>query len=173
MTRIVPGEQSSHRHAHSRQDEFIYVLEGEVTLETNSGQQILSAAMCAGFPAGTGDGHRFINHSSADTVLLVVGDRTANDEVTYPDIDMRLEPLPDGTRRFTARTGRPICLCSARRRTVAGTQYSAFMLIVSKLIEARRIAQNAPPSHEGDRTRRGRSCRRRWHHSGCRAYPPE
>jgi uncharacterized cupin superfamily protein len=107
MTRIVPGEQSSHRHAHSRQDEFIYVLEGEVTLETNSGQQILSAAMCAGFPAGTGDGHRFINHSSADTVLLVVGDRTANDEVTYPDIDMRLEPLPDGTRRFTRKDGTP------------------------------------------------------------------
>ena len=50
MTRIVPGGQSSHRYAHSRQDEFIYVLEGEVTLETNSGQQILSAGMCAGFP---------------------------------------------------------------------------------------------------------------------------
>ena len=49
MTRIVPGGQSSHRHAHSRQDEFIYVLEGEVTLETNSGQQILSAGMCAAF----------------------------------------------------------------------------------------------------------------------------
>src|SRR5580765_644224 len=70
MTRIVPGGQSSHRHAHSRQDEFIYVLEGEVTLETNAGQQILAAGMCAGFPAGTGDGHRFVNHSSADTVLL-------------------------------------------------------------------------------------------------------
>jgi hypothetical protein len=68
MTRIVPGEQSSHRHAHSRQDEFIYVLEGEVTLETNSGQQILSAAMCAGFPAGTGDGHRFINHSWSSVI---------------------------------------------------------------------------------------------------------
>src|SRR5260370_11894545 len=80
MTRIVPGGQSSHRHAHSRQDEFVYVLEGEVTLETNVGEQILSAGMCAGFPAGTGDAHRFVNRSSADTVLLVVGDRTANDE---------------------------------------------------------------------------------------------
>jgi uncharacterized cupin superfamily protein len=75
MTRIVPGGQSSHRHAHSRQDEFVYVLQGEVTLETNAGEQILSAGMCAGFPAGTGDAHRFVNHSSADTVLLVVGDR--------------------------------------------------------------------------------------------------
>ena len=107
MTRIVPGGQSSHRHAHSRQDEFIYVLEGEVTLETDAGTQILLAGMCAGFPAGTGDGHRFVNHSSADTVLLVVGDRTANDEVSYPDIDMHLEPLPDGTRRFTRKDGTP------------------------------------------------------------------
>jgi uncharacterized cupin superfamily protein len=107
MRRIVPGGQSSHRHAHSRQDEFSYVLEGEVTLETNAGQQILSAGMCAGFPAGTGDGHRFLNHSSPDTVLLVVGDRTPNDEVSYPDIDMHLQPLPDGARRFTRKDGTP------------------------------------------------------------------
>ena len=107
MTRIVPGGQSSHRHAHSRQDEFVYVLEGEVTLETNAGEHILSAGMCAGFPAGTGDAHRFVNHSSADTVLLVVGDRTANDEVSYPDIDMHLQSLADGTRRFTHKDGTP------------------------------------------------------------------
>src|SRR5260370_17320775 len=107
MTRIVPGGQSSHRHAHSRQDEFVYVLKGEVTLETSAGEQILSAGMCAGFPAGTGDAHRFVNHSSADTVLLVVGDRTANDEVSYPDIDMHLQPLADGTRRFTHKYGTP------------------------------------------------------------------
>jgi uncharacterized cupin superfamily protein len=107
MTRIVPGGQSSHRHAHSRQDEFIYVLEGEVTLDTDAGQQILQAGMCAGFPAGTGDGHRFVNHSSGDTVLLVVGDRTSNDEVSYPDIDLHLQPLADGTRRFTRKDGTP------------------------------------------------------------------
>jgi uncharacterized cupin superfamily protein len=107
MTRIVPGGQSSHRHAHSRQDEFVFVLEAEVTLETNAGEQILAAGMCAGFPAGTEDAHRFVNHSSADTVLLVVGDRTANDEVSYPDIDMHLKPLADGTRRFTHKDGAP------------------------------------------------------------------
>ena len=83
------------------------MLEGEVTLETNSGQQILSAGKCAGFAAGTGDGHRFVNHSSADTVLLVVGDRPGNDEVSYPDIDMHLQLLPDGTRRFTRKDGTP------------------------------------------------------------------
>jgi uncharacterized cupin superfamily protein len=77
----------------SRNDEFVHVLEDEVTPEKNAGQQILLAGMCAGFPAGTGDGHRFVNHSSADTVLLVVGDRAANDEVSYPDIDMH-PPAP-------------------------------------------------------------------------------
>jgi uncharacterized cupin superfamily protein len=107
MTRIVPGGQSSHRHAHSRQDEFVFVLEAEVTIETNAGEQILAAGMCAGFPAGTEDAHRFVNHSSADTVLLVVGDRTANDEVSYPDIDMHLQSLADGTRRFTHKDGTP------------------------------------------------------------------
>lgn len=107
MTRIVPGGQSSYRHAHSRQDEFISVLEDEVTLETDAGQQILAAGMCAGFPAGTGDGHRFVNHPSADTVLLVVGDRPAGDEISYPDIDMHLQSIPDGSRRFTHKDGTP------------------------------------------------------------------
>ena len=66
LTRIVPGGQSSHRHAHSRQDEFIYVLEGEVVLETNAGAETLRAGMCAGFPAGTGNAHRFVNRGAAD-----------------------------------------------------------------------------------------------------------
>ena len=89
LTRIVPGGQSSYRHAHSRQDEFIYVLEGEVVLETNAGAQVLRPGMCAGFPAGTGDAHRFVNRSSADVLLLVVGDRSAGDEITYPEVDMQ------------------------------------------------------------------------------------
>src|SRR5262245_43020143 len=83
LTRIVPGGQSSYRHAHTTQDEFIYVLEGEVVMETNAGSQILKPGMCAGFPANTGDAHRFVNRSSSDVLLLVVGDRSANDEVTY------------------------------------------------------------------------------------------
>src|SRR4026207_67338 len=86
LTRIIPGGQSSHRHAHTRQDEFVYVLEGEIVLETDSGAQVLKAGMCAGFPAGTGDAHRFVNQSMADVLLLVVGDRTAADEISYPDI---------------------------------------------------------------------------------------
>src|SRR5258708_17517699 len=86
MIRIVPGGQSSHRHAHSRQDELIYVLEGEVVLHTNAGEQTLTPGMCAGFPAGSDDAHRFVNRSALDVVLLVVGDRTEGDAVSYPDI---------------------------------------------------------------------------------------
>ena len=106
LTRIVPGGQSSHRHAHSRQDELVYVLSGTVVLETNAGAQTLNAGMCAGFPAGSGDAHRFVNRSGADVILLVVGDRTADDEVSYPDIDMHGRLTADGYR-FTRKDGTP------------------------------------------------------------------
>jgi uncharacterized cupin superfamily protein len=107
LTRLVPGGQSSHRHAHARQDEFIYVLDGEVVLETNAGAEVLRAGMCAGFPAGTGNAHRFVNRSNADVVLLVVGDRTAGDEVSYPDIDMHGRMNAEGRFVFTHKDGRP------------------------------------------------------------------
>jgi uncharacterized cupin superfamily protein len=107
LTRIEPGGQSSHRHAHTMQDEFVYVLEGEVTLETNAGPQVLSAGMCAGFPCNTGDAHRFLNHTSSDVVLLVVGDRTGHDEVTYPDVDLHGKLGDDGRFRFTHKDGSP------------------------------------------------------------------
>ena len=107
LTRIVPGGQSSYRHAHTRQDEFIYVLQGEVVMETNAGAQVLRPGMCAGFPAGTGDAHRFVNRSGADVVLLVVGDRTPDDEVAYPDMDMHAKFGADGKYRFTRKDGTP------------------------------------------------------------------
>jgi uncharacterized cupin superfamily protein len=107
LTRIVPGGQSSYRHAHSRQDEFVYVLEGEVVLETDAGAQMLGAGMCAGFPAGTGDAHRFVNRTDADVLLLVVGDRSGDDEITYPDIDMHARLAADGRYIFTHKDGTP------------------------------------------------------------------
>ena len=107
LTRIVPGGQSSCRHAHTRQDEFIYVLQGDVELETNAGVERLSAGMCAGFACGTGNAHRFVNRSTADVLLLVVGDRTAGDEVSYPDVDMRAHTEPDGKLVFTRKDGTP------------------------------------------------------------------
>jgi uncharacterized cupin superfamily protein len=108
LTRIAPGGQSSSRHWHSRQDEFIYVLSGEVVLETDAGEQVLRAGMCAGFPAGARDGHRFLNRAEADALLLVVGDRTSEDEVGYPDIDMHGRLGPDGRYRFTRKDGAPL-----------------------------------------------------------------
>ena len=108
LTRIIPQGQSSYRHAHSRQDEFIYVLEGEVVLETNEGAQTLTAGMCAGFPAGTGDAHRFVNRSARDALLLVIGDRSSDDEITYPDVDMHAVLGPDGRYKFSTKSGEPL-----------------------------------------------------------------
>ena len=108
LTRIIPGGQSSYRHAHSRQDEFVYVLDGEVVLHTNDGEQVLHAGMCAGFPAGSGDAHRFVNRSQRDVKLLVIGDRTADDEIIYPEVDMHAVFEPDGKYRFTTKKGEPL-----------------------------------------------------------------
>lgn len=105
LTRIKPGGMSALRHAHTRQDEFIYVLEGEAILATNAGETPLKAGMCAGFKAGTGDAHHLLNRSDADVVYLEVGDRTAGDTATYPDVDLRAEARPDGTWRFTHKDG--------------------------------------------------------------------
>ena len=107
LTRIVAGGQSSARHAHSRQDEFIWVVSGEIVLETNEGEQTLRPGMCTGFPAGSGNAHRFINKSGADAVLLVVGDRTPFDEVTYPDIDNHAKAGADGRYVHTRKDGAP------------------------------------------------------------------
>jgi len=107
LTRIVPGGQSSHRHAHTRQDEFVYVLAGRVELETDAGTEELRSGMCAGFPAGTGNAHRFVNRSGADVLLLVVGDRTAGDEVSYPGIDMQGRMGRDGKYSFAHKDGTP------------------------------------------------------------------
>ena len=107
MVRVLPGGQSSARHAHSRQDEFVYMLEGELVLVTDAGRETVRAGSCIGFPAGTGDGHHFLNTSSEDALFLVVGDRTADDEVGYPDIDLAWKPGPDGVKAYFHKDGTP------------------------------------------------------------------
>lgn len=107
LTRIVPGGQSSARHAHSKQDEFIWVVSGEIVLETNGGAQTLRAGMCAGFPASSGNAHRFVNRSNADAMILVIGDRTPFDEITYPDIDNAAKAGADGKYVHTRKDGTP------------------------------------------------------------------
>lgn len=105
LVRVVPGGQSSCRHAHSKQDELVYVISGELVLETDAGRETVGAGTWIGFPAGTGDAHRFVNTSNADATFLVVGDRSPGDDVIYPDVDLALTRGPDGKSRFTRKDG--------------------------------------------------------------------
>ena len=95
-TRLAPGAESALRHAHARQDEFVYVLEGRPTLVTGAGATELAPGMCVGFKAGDGDAHHLVNRTDADVVLLEVGDRSAGDSVVYPDDDIQAVLGPDG-----------------------------------------------------------------------------
>ncbi len=106
LTRLPPGDASSQRHWHSRQDEFVYIVEGEVVLVTDAGEQVLGAGMVAGFPAGSGDGHHLINRSDRDAIYLEVGDRSEGDECDYPDIDMLVRWI-DGDEKYVHKDGTP------------------------------------------------------------------
>lgn len=89
LLRLPPGAWSSQRHWHSAEDEFVYVIEGEVVLVTDSGEELLRRGDCAGFKAGVKDGHHLQNRSATDAILLEIGSRrVADDEGEYPDIDM-------------------------------------------------------------------------------------
>jgi uncharacterized cupin superfamily protein len=89
LMRLPPGTWSSQRHWHVAEDEFIYVLEGEVVLVTDSGEEILSKGDSAGFKAGIEDGHHLQNRSPRDAIVLEIGSRKPTDEGEYSDIDMR------------------------------------------------------------------------------------
>ena len=106
LTRLVPNSVSSIRHAHTKQDEFIYILQGHPTLHTDQGRTHLSPGMCAGFKAGTGNGHRLLNETSEEVVYLEVGDRTPGDEGFYPDDDLKAL-LVEGQWKFVHKDGTP------------------------------------------------------------------
>jgi uncharacterized cupin superfamily protein len=105
LTRLAPGAASALRHGHSRQEEFIYILEGRPTLITNAGTHELAPGMCAGFPAATGDAHHLVNRGNDDVLYLEVGDRIAGDAVEYPDDDVRATPGEGGLWVFTHKDG--------------------------------------------------------------------
>lgn len=107
LTRLAPLAVSALRHAHTRQDEFIYVLQGRPTLHTDEGRTLLSPGMCAGFRAGTGNGHRLVNETSDDVVYLEVGDRSPGDEASYPDDDLQAV-LVNGQWTFSHKDGSPL-----------------------------------------------------------------
>lgn len=106
LTKLAPNAASSLRHAHTKQDEFIYILQGHPTPHTDEGFTALSPGMCAGFKAGTGNGHRLVNETSEDVVYLEVGDRTAGDEGSYPDDDLKAL-LVEGKWKFVHKDGAP------------------------------------------------------------------
>jgi len=105
LLRLAPGVWSSQRHWHTEQDEFVYIVSGEVVLVTDAGEEILKAGDCAGFKAGDRDGHHLQNRSNSDAVLLEVGTRTATDSGEYPDIDMAFDI--GGPAKFTRKDGTP------------------------------------------------------------------
>jgi uncharacterized cupin superfamily protein len=104
LMRLPPGNWSSQRHWHSHEDEFVYVLEGELTLIEDGGETVLRAGDCAAFPKNTGDGHHMINRSDATAVYLEVGSRSPADVTTCSDVDM-MSTNADG--RFTHKDGGP------------------------------------------------------------------
>jgi uncharacterized cupin superfamily protein len=105
LTRLPAGCWSSQRHWHAAEDEFVYVVEGEVVLVTNTGEETLRAGECAGFKAGVADGHHLQNRSKRDALVLEVGTRhPQEEEVIYPDIDLK---LPRGAGTFTHADGTP------------------------------------------------------------------
>ena len=105
LTRLAPGAESSIRHAHARQDEFVYILEGRPTLVTNAGETQLEPGMCAGFKAGSGDAHHLQNRTHTDVLYLEIGDRTPGDGASYPDDDLQAVLGTDGKWRYLHKDG--------------------------------------------------------------------
>ena len=103
-TTLVPGAISALHHAHSRQDEMIYVLEGHPTLYTGDTEILLHPGMCAGFAHG-GPAHHLKNNSSEDVIYLEIGDRGAGDEVSYPHNDLKVNTGKTGERYYAHKNG--------------------------------------------------------------------
>jgi uncharacterized cupin superfamily protein len=106
LTRLKPSGSSALRHAHTKQDEFVYILEGRPTLVTDAGRTALAPGMCAGFKAGSGDAHHLLNETGEEVVYLEIGDRADGDAVTYPDDDLEVVTI-GGQRRMTHKDGTP------------------------------------------------------------------
>ncbi|MEQ8666804.1 MAG: cupin domain-containing protein [Rhodospirillales bacterium] len=106
VTILPPGQQSALRHWHRNEDEFVIVLEGEVVLITDDGEETLGPGMCAGFPAGIENGHHLVNRSGANARFIEVGTRARNEEAFYPDDDLHV--VKDGDEyTFTRKNGEP------------------------------------------------------------------
>ena len=106
LTTLKPGAASAQRHWHAAEDEFVYVVAGEVVLCEDGGETVLRPGDAAGFQAGVANGHCLVNRSGADAVYVEVGTRAVHERAEYPDIDLRMERNETGTR-FLHRSGEP------------------------------------------------------------------
>jgi len=106
LTTLPPGKESSMRHWHTHEEEFIYIIEGEVVLRTDAGEQVLRPGECCGFKIGSRDGHQLVNRSGRPAVYLEFSNRDPADRVFYPDVDMLWNP-PGAPDRFTRRDETP------------------------------------------------------------------
>ena len=106
LTTLEPGAVSALRHWHTREDEFVYVLAGEVTLVTDAGEEMLAAGMAAAFPGGEANAHQLANRGTAPVTYLEIGTRASDDEITYPDDDLALVKR-GGRRTFVRKSGEP------------------------------------------------------------------
>lgn len=106
LTRLAPKAESALRHAHAKQDEFVYILEGTPTLITDEGRTRLRPGMCAGFRAGTGNAHHLVNETDKEVIYLEIGDRTPGETADYPDDDLALKII-EGKFRYFHKDGTP------------------------------------------------------------------
>jgi uncharacterized cupin superfamily protein len=106
LTTLKPGAASALRHWHEKEDELVYILEGEVVLIENGGETVLKAGDAAGFKANVPNGHHLVNKSARDAIYLEIGTRAKNERAEYPDVDLRIVRDADGAR-FTHKDGKP------------------------------------------------------------------
>lgn len=106
VVELPPGAWSSQRHWHTHEDELVYMLDGELTLVTDDGEQLVGPGMAIGFPAGKADGHHLINRGTSTARFLAIGSRVVDDECSYPDIDLHVRVTPEGDV-WTDKKGNP------------------------------------------------------------------
>ena len=104
LVMLEPGALSSLRHWHLNEDEFVWVVEGECTLVQDAGEVVMRPGDCAAFPAGSTDGHHFINRTDRPAKFLVVGSKAKREVATYSDVDLKVE-MEGGKARFTHKDG--------------------------------------------------------------------
>src|SRR5262245_34159761 len=107
LTTLPPGKESSMRHFHTREDELVFVVEGEVVLVSDEGEQVLCAGMCAGFPAGSNNGHQLVNRSDRPARYLEISNRDPEDGAEYPGVYLAERKAPGGGPIFTRKDGTP------------------------------------------------------------------